>query len=108
MAEKTKVVVRQMDVWRLDSTRVLVVRAPEPSNEFCLVFMGTGEQTQPMSREDTFNHLVRGRNRLFAKYEYETNLAREFEKRFEGFGPFAPLWVHGEEVDPDEPAMGLT
>ena len=90
--------VYQMDVWRLDSSRVLVVRAPGPTNDFCLVSMGTGEQTLPMSRKAIFDHLVRGINPLFAKYTYETNLAREFEERFSGFGPFAHLFVHAEDA----------
>ena len=95
------VTVRLMDVWKLDSSRVLVVRAPGMVNECCLVSMGTGEQTLPMARKDLFDHLVRAKNRLYALYEYETNLAREFEARFPEFGPFAPLFIHSEDVEDD-------
>lgn len=85
-----KIALRVMDVWRLDSSRVLVVRAPGPSNLFCRVSMGTGEQSLPQSGEELFGHLVLGKNRLKAKYEYERNLARELEDRA-GAGPYARI-----------------
>lgn len=92
-----RTVVRQMDVWRLDSSRVLVVRAPGASNLFCRVSMGTGEQSLPETGKELFDHLVRGKNRLNAKYSWESNLAVEFSKKYAGFGPFAPLVVCAEE-----------
>lgn len=94
-----RVSVRVMDVWRLDSSRVLVVRESGLGNGFCRVSLGTGEQSRPQTGEELFGHLVLGRNRLGAAYEYETNLAREYEARFPGFGPFAPLvaWAGEKE-----------
>lgn len=84
---------RLMDVWKLGSSRVLVVRSPTDFNKFCRVSMGTGEQAPEQTAEEIYNHLVLGKNRFMAKYTYETNLAREFESRFSDFGPFAPLVV---------------
>lgn len=87
-----------MDVWRLDSSRVLVTRSCGDFNKFCLISCGTRECSEAMTAEEIFAHLVKGKNRLQAYYKFEFNLRAKFKEELPNFQNFAGLWVHSEEI----------
>jgi hypothetical protein len=93
-----KMAVKVLDVWRQESSRRIVVKAPGFGNLFCLVSPGTGEQSAPMSAADVFGHLVLGKNGSRRPFLYEFNMRDELEARLPSFGPYACSIVAVEDV----------
>jgi len=107
------IVVRTLDVWRLNSERRIVVRSSEDYNKFCLISMGTGEATtKPLDAKNIYDYLVYGKNPLQLKnrlgadilpiFVKEFNLKEKAEKELPDFGNYANIWVHGEDVTDEE------
>ena len=96
-----KITVRLMDVWRLDSSRVLVVRDPQwGSNKFFLASCKTGERynTGVLDARGLYDYLVCGVNPQHAYYIYEYNLSEKHEQTLPGHGSHAVIPVWSEDV----------
>ncbi len=96
------VIVKLMEVWRLDSSRRIVVRDATDPNKFCLVSWKTGESTGPMTGKEMFDYLVRKKNPIRAAFKKELNLNEWGLQNLDNYGAIGPnSWVWDEEV-PDE------
>ena len=86
-----------MDVWRLDSSRRLVVRSSEDFNKFCLISTGTGQSTKAMEGQEIFDYLVKGKNPIGAYFVKEFNLEEKL-KALPNYGSFPSFWVWDEDI----------
>lgn len=107
-----KIRIETLDVWRLDSSRKLVVCANSASTMFSLVSLGTGQSTDPMTGKELFDYLVYGKNPLsngdrsgtgrLPIFVKELSLRRKLEQEIPNFGPYASRFVWEEDVSDPE------
>jgi hypothetical protein len=107
-----KIFLRTLDVWRLDSTRRIVVRSGDDYNKFCLISAGTGESSKSMDAKTIFDYLVYGKNPLMLKnrkdanilpiFVKELNLKEIFSRELGNFNNYASILVWSEDVTDKE------
>jgi len=111
METKMKITLSTLDILKLGSSRRLVV-AIQGGRTFCLVSMGTGESTPPMSGKELFDYTIKGENPLTGHdrsgmgrkpvFTIEGNLDNIMRKEYPDYGHYGKILVWSEELTDQE------